>query len=391
MANFNWKKINNIATQSVVAGIIAILLYSVFTTTKNNLIKIGVNPGFDFLSHASGFDISIKYIYHDPTSSNFRVMLVGLTNTVIISFFGCITATIVGVFIALANLSSNWIVKKLGIFYIEVIRNIPLAVQLTFWYIFGLVVLPYFRDSLSFANFFLNNRGLFSPKPIFTDSNFLIFAIGLFTSLLATLAIKKYAKQKQIQTGLQTNTFIYAIIFFAGIFLLCYLIASKPIVPWSLPKITRFKIIGGMVLQIEVIAMFIGLVAYTGAFSAEVIRAGLLSVPKGQHEAAASLGLSYRQRYTEIIFPQAMPVIIPNLTSQFLNLTKNSSLCIVIGFPDLVAVFAVFVLKQTGQAIEILFITMLVYLSLSLSISLFMNIYNRKHMIWNPTGYDKVN
>jgi general L-amino acid transport system permease protein len=307
--------------------------------------------------------------------------IVGLLNTLIVSAIGIVFATLLGFTMGVARLSKNWIVAKVAMVYVELVRNIPLLLQLLFWYNAVLGPLPQPRNSVEMgAGFFLNSRGMFMPRPLW-GSDIWVLVAALVAGLVATVAFRTWAKRVQEQTGRQYPVGLVALGLVVGIpiflWIVLALVGANPIT-FDAPRKGTFNLQGGMQVLPEFVALLVGLVIYTGAFIAEVVRAGILAVSKGQSEAAGSLGLRPGQTLRLVVIPQAMRVIVPPLTSQFLNLTKNSSLAVAIGYPDLVQVFMGTVLNQTGQAIEVVLITMGVYLTISLVTSSLMNVYNRR-------------
>ena len=374
--DFSDQKFRAIIIQTIVVGLLAYGLYWVVQTTAYNLEKRNIATGFGFLNDPAGFDISFSpFFKFVATDSHSSVYLVGLVNTLLISVVGCIAATFLGFFVGITRLSSNWLLSRLAYVYVEITRNIPLILQLLFWYAL-LINLPRVKNSIAIGEtFFLNNRGFLSPQPIFGD-NFIYVTATIILTIVASIIFRKWAKKTQENTGKQYPVAlinIFSIILFPVII---YFIAGSPL-DFERPVLKGFNFVGGMQMPPEFVAMFLGLSIYTASFISEIVRAGILSVSKGQIEAANSLGLSQNVIMKLIIIPQAMRVIVPPLTSQFLNLTKNSSLGIAIGYADLVHGFGGISLNQTGQAIECMAIVMGTYLIISLLISFFMNIYNR--------------
>lgn len=374
--DFSDQKFRAIIIQTIVVGLLAYGLYWVVQTTAYNLEKRNIATGFGFLNDPAGFDISFTpFFSFVATDSHFNVYLVGLVNTLLISVVGCIAATFLGFFVGITRLSSNWLLSRLAYVYVEITRNIPLILQLLFWYAL-LINLPRVKNSIAVGEtFFLNNRGFLSPQPIFGD-NFIYVTATIILTIIVSIIFRKWAKKNQENTGKQYPVAlinIFSIILFPVII---YLIAGSPL-DFERPVLKGFNFVGGMQMPPEFVAMFLGLSIYTASFISEIVRAGILSVSKGQIEAANSLGLRQNVIMNLIIIPQAMRVIVPPLTSQFLNLTKNSSLGIAIGYADLVHGFGGISLNQTGQAIECMAIVMATYLTISLLISFFMNIYNR--------------
>jgi general L-amino acid transport system permease protein len=378
-------KVRGIFYQVVLVAAVSYLFYMAATNAIENLQRAKIASGFGFLNNTAGFDISQTLITFSAAGSTYgEAFIVGLLNTLIVSAIGIVFATILGFTIGIARLSSNWVVAKVAMVYVEVLRNIPLLVQLLFWYIAVLGSLPHPRDSYSFgAGFFLNARGLFMPRPIYASDAWAILA-ALAIGLVGTFIYRRWARNRQAQTGRQYPVGSVSLGLILGLPILTWivltLVAVNPI-SLEMPRKGTFNLTGGMQILPEFVALLLGLTTYTAAFIAEVVRAGILAVSKGQTEAAGSLGLKPGQTLRLVVIPQAMRVIIPPLTSQYLNLTKNSSLAVAIGYPDLVQVFMGTVLNQTGQAIEVVVITMGVYLTISLLTSFFMNIYNSRMAI----------
>jgi general L-amino acid transport system permease protein len=305
------------------------------------------------------------------------VFWVGLLNTLLVAAIGIVLATILGFVIGLARLSSNWLVARLATVYIEIIRNVPLLLQILFWYFAVLQALPQPRDSMAFGGlFFLNNRGFYSPEPIF-ENGFGWVLLATAVAIAAAVGIARWARRRREATGQPFHTALVVLGLVVGLPLVALLLTGWPI-SFAHPEMGRFKLQGGMVMLPELVALVLALSIYTAAFIAETVRAGVLAVSHGQIEAAHALGLKHGQTLRFVVIPQALRVIIPPLTSQYLNLTKNSSLAVAIGYPDFVNVFTGIVLNQTGQAVEVIAITMVVYLTLSLLTSAFMNWYNRR-------------
>ncbi|WP_293329247.1 amino acid ABC transporter permease [Parvibaculum sp.] len=375
-------KWSNPAVQSVVyqAALIAVVLYGgwvIVTTTQANLARLNIATGFGFMDNTAGFGIVQSLIPYTEESSYGRAFLVGLINTLMVAGIGIVLATILGFFVGVARLSSNWLVSRLAWTYVEVMRNIPLLLQLFFCYFTVLRPLPPPADSLSpLEGVYLNNRGVVVPSPVFGESSTL-FVIAVLLSLVAGYAIIRWARKRQAATGEIFPAWRTAIAIVLGVPALIWLVGGAPFT-LDLPVYRGFGFDGGMRLIPEFIALLLGLTLYTAAFIAEIVRAGILSVSHGQTEAAYALGLPQGRTLRLVVIPQALRVIVPPLTSQLLNLTKNSSLAVAIAYPDLVAVFAGTVLNQTGQAIEVIALTMAVYLTISLVTSFLMNLYNAR-------------
>jgi general L-amino acid transport system permease protein len=358
-------------------GVVLFFGYIVNNTIEN-LDRQGIASGFDFLDKPAGFGIPQTLIDYSITSPNSRVFWIGLLNTMLVAGIGIALATVLGFVIGLARLSSNWLVAKLATVYIEVIRNVPLLLQILFWYFAVLQALPQPRDSIAFLGglFFLNNRGFYSPQPVFEDG-FGWVALAFLVGLAAAMGIGRWARRRREATGQPFPTLSVGLGLVVGLPLLAFLVTGMPLA-FEHAEMGRFKLQGGLVMLPELVALVLALSIYTASFIAETVRAGILAVSHGQIEAAHALGLKHGQTLRLVVIPQALRVIIPPLTSQYLNLTKNSSLAVAIGYPDFVNVFTGIVLNQTGQAVEVIAITMAVYLTLSLLTSAFMNWYNRR-------------
>jgi general L-amino acid transport system permease protein len=368
--------VRGIIFQVVVAAVVLGLAAFFVHNTAANLEKRGIASGFGFLSGTSGFDISISLIPYTLQSTYGTAFIVGLLNTLLVSAIGIVLATIIGFIVGIARLSKNFLIAKLAAAYVDVIRNIPLLAQIIFWYFGVLAALPGVRQSISiFGTFFLNGRGLYMPAPI-VQPGFWMIPAGFVLAVAASVAIARWSRKRQDATGKQFPVISTAIALFIGLPVLGGLLAGIP-VTWSLPQLNGFNFSGGMDILPEFVALLLALSIYTAAFIAEIVRGGIQAISHGQTEAAHALGLSGTQTTRLVILPQALRIIVPPLTSQYLNLTKNSSLAVVIGYPELVSVFMGTVLNQTGQAVEVIAITMSVYLVISLVISAFMNWYNR--------------
>lgn len=347
-----------------------------FDNTQTNLAHRGIQSGFGFLDHSAGFGISQHLIDYSESDTYGRVFLVGLLNTLLVTVVGIFFATVLGFILGVARLSPNWLIRKLATLYIETFRNIPPLLQIFFWYFAVLGPLPNPRQSISFGDlFFVNNRGLQMPAPIAADG-LGPFIVAVILALVGWAVIWKWAKARRHATGKAFPVFLSGLALLIVLPGLVSLVAGAPF-HWDVPALQGFNFRGGWVVIPELVSIILALSVYTAAFIGETVRAGIQAVSHGQTEAAGSLGLRPGQTLRLVIIPQALRVIIPPLTSQYLNLAKNSSLAAAIGYPDMVSLFAGTVLNQTGQAIETMAITMSVYLAISISISLLMNWYNK--------------
>ncbi|NIP88999.1 MAG: amino acid ABC transporter permease [Gammaproteobacteria bacterium] len=363
--------------QILVLGAVILAGISLVNNTLNNLERQGIASGFGFLSKTAGFSIGESLIAYSEENTYGRVLVVGLLNTIFVSVVGIALATALGFLVGVARLSTNWIVARLAAVYIEMLRNIPLLLQIFFWYFAVLRPLPGPRQSIELLDsWFLNNRGLYYPKPIYGEGfSTIVWAFVIGVAL--TFVVARWARIRRESTGQQFHTIYASIGLIVGLPLLAAAAKGFPL-SWEIPVLQGFNYRGGKVLSPEFVALTLALSTYTASFIAEIVRAGIMAVSHGQTEAAYSLGLRRGPTLRLIIIPQALRVIIPPLTSQYLNLTKNSSLAAAIAYPDIVLVFAGTSLMQTGQAVEIIGITMAIYLTLSLLISAFMNWYNKK-------------
>ncbi|WP_075182930.1 amino acid ABC transporter permease [Pantoea sp. 1.19] len=362
-----------------IAAILAVLAVAGYLmhNTIVNLANRGITSGFGFLERSAGFGIVQHLIDYTEGDTYARVFLVGLTNTLLVSALCIVLASVLGVIIGLARLSDNWLLRNIANIWVETFRNIPPLLQIFFWYFAVLRNLPGPRQALSaFDLSFISNRGLYIPAPLWAAGT-LPLLLALALAIGGSIGLARYHRNRQVKTGQFRRSWPWALLMLIGFPLLAQLLFGAGL-HWDIPQLRGFNFRGGLVLIPELAALTLALSIYTSAFIAEVIRSGIQSVPLGQHEAARSLGLPHPVTLRQVIIPQAMRVIIPPLTSQYLNIVKNSSLAAAIGYPDMVSLFAGTVLNQTGQAIETIAITMGVYLLISLSISLLMNLYNRK-------------
>jgi general L-amino acid transport system permease protein len=342
-----------------------------------NLGARNIASGLGFFHNTAGFGVNQSLIAFDETDSYGRAFLVGLLNTLLVSGVGIVLATLLGFTVGVGRLSSNWLVARIAGGYVEIIRNLPLLFQILFWYLAVLGTLPGPRQSLSiFGTIFINNRGFVVPV-LRPAEGFVYIGAALGLGVLAAVALGLWAGRVRERTGRMIPILWKSVGLVAGLPLVAFVAAGLPI-DVELPQIQGFNFVGGTRVIPEFLALLFALTTYTASFIAEVVRAGILAVPRGQTEAGLALGLRRGQLLRLILIPQALRIIVPPLTNQYLNLTKNSSLAVAIGYPDLFAVFAGTTLNQTGQAIEIIAITMAVYLSLSLATSVLMNWYNSR-------------
>jgi general L-amino acid transport system permease protein len=374
---WNDPKVRSIFFQAVLLIAVVSFGWYIFGNTAANLEKQGIATGFRFMGTTAGFGIITSLIDYTEASSYGRAFAVGLLNTLLVAFCGIIAATIIGVFIGIARLSHNWLISRLAMVYIEIFRNIPLLLQIFFWYFAVLRALPAPKNSVNIADgMFINNRGIYLPSAIYEDGFSLVIG-AFFIAIIAVIFMVRWAHKRQEATGKQFHTFYAAIAILVGLPLLALTVTGFPL-SWEIPALKGFNFKGGTVIIPEFMALWLSLSIYTASFIAEIVRAGIQAVSHGQTEASNALGLKAGPTLQLVILPQALRVIIPPLSSQFLNLTKNSSLATAIAYPELVSVFTGTVLNQTGQAVEIISITMAVYLSISLGISAFMNWYNAR-------------
>jgi general L-amino acid transport system permease protein len=371
------RRFGSIAIQIAIVVAIGVVADGAIYDAVQNLAKAHIASGFGFWNNTAGFDISQTLIAYSASASTFgRAFWVGLLNTLLVAAIAIVLATILGFVIGIARLSRNWLVASLAGFYVELIRNVPLLLQLYFWYNAVLKSLPELRGSVALpGGGILNNRGLFLPRPEFAPQ-FSIVLIALAIGVAAATALHVFANHRHDRTGEEVPVLWPTLGLVVGMPLVVFALAGIPLA-FSVPHLGRFNVSGGVEVLPEFAALLLALSVYTAAFIAEVVRAGVLSVSGGQIEAAHALGLRPGLTLRLIVLPQAMRVIVPPLTSQYLNLIKNSSLAVAIGYPDLVQVFAGSVLNITGQAVEVIAITMAVYLFISLSVSFLMNLYAR--------------
>ena len=360
------------------------LFYTIIGNLFDNIEARGIHTGFSFLKNRAGFDILPflgNYLQdYTPESSNLTVFYVGLINTLIVAFIGIIVTTFLGLFIGIARLSNNYLIAKLAGGYIELFRNVPVLLQIFFWYNIFINIFPHPKKSFSFFDMvFLNQRGLYLPKPIL-ENGFLLVIIAFVVGIILTVFMKRYFNKKHDETGVYTRTLGYSTLLILGLPAIFFLLLGSPL-HFDFAVLGKFNLKGGMQVVPEFIALTFALSVYTATYIAEAIRSGIEAVDKGQKEAAAAIGLTQTQSLKLIVLPQALRVAIPPTINQYLNLTKNSSLATAIGYPELMSAFGGTVLNQVGQAVEILGMAMLVYLVISLCISFLLNVVNKRMAI----------
>jgi len=372
----NDPRVRGLVWQVVLVGLVAWILIGAGSNAIDNLRRAGIASGFDFLWRESSFDIAHTLIDYSSRSSFGRALFVGVLNTLLVATIGIVLATILGVAIGVARISSNFILSKTAEVYVEVVRNVPLLLQLFIWYKAVLEPLPEARASINLgAGIFVNKRGLYLPEPLFGPGSWLI-AAGLGAGLVGAILFRIWAKRRQDETGRRYPILLTALALIVGLPLLAALLTGMP-VEFKPATQSRFNLSGGIAIQPELVALLAGLVIYTAAFIAEIVRSGIVAVSKGQTEAAGALGLRPNASLRLVVIPQAMRIIIPPLTSQFLNLTKNSSLAVAIGYSDLVHVGNT-IITQGGQPLEVIAVWMAVYLGISLATAGVMNWYNQR-------------
>ena len=375
-AFFNNPRNRSLIYQALLLLGLAYFFYGIVSNTLANLEARGIKSGYGFLTTTAGFDILMSLIPYDATHSYGRTFIVGLLNTILVSAIGILLATVFGFIMGIAHFSPNLLIRKSGQIYVEIFRNIPLLLQIFFWYFAVLATLPGARQSLSIGEaIFLNIRGLYLPGLVPERGAVFVYA-ALLIAIIGVFLLRRWASRRQERSGRQFPVLSAGLAILFGLPLLALILAGFPF-RWDLPVLKGFSFQGGISVIPELMALALALSIYTGAFIAEAVRAGIQAVPRGQAEAARSLGLKEGRIMRLIIVPQAMRVIVPLLNSEYQSLVKNSTLATAIGYPDLFTVFVGTTLNQTGQAIEIVFMTMAVYFVVNMAISLGMNCFNR--------------
>jgi general L-amino acid transport system permease protein len=378
---FNDERVRSIFYQLLTAAIVGWIGWYLFSTTTHNLEVRGMKSGFGFLGVEAGFDVDLKLIdYTVGVGTYGDIFLIGILNTLFISGLAIVAATILGFSVGILRLSSNWLVAKVALAFVEIFRNTPLLIQIIFWYTGIFSLLPKVRDSYDLSGgaeiVLLNNRGLYMPWPVPGDLLWMS-ELALVIAIIIAIAFRWWAHKRQDDTGQVIPIFLPSaalIILLPGT---VFLMTGSPL-GWDIPSLEGFNFVGGATLLPSFLALFVALTIYSAAHLAESVRAGILSVNTGQHDAARAIGLRENRVFSLVVIPQAMPAIVPPMISLWMNVVKNSSLAIAIGYPDVVAVFMQTSLNQVGRAIEIVGMTMAFYMFVSLTISWLLNIYNKR-------------
>ncbi|CAC9963366.1 L-amino acid ABC transporter (Glu/Asp/His/...), permease protein 1 AapQ [uncultured Gammaproteobacteria bacterium] len=372
-------EVRAILFQVLAVVVIAYFAYQAFDNMMLNIEQRGIRSGFGFLNDEAGFAVNDNFfLEYSPASTNLQAFYVGIVNTLIVAITGIFFATVLGLIVGISRLSSNYLIRKMATVYIEIFRNIPILLQILFWYSIALSAFPSPKNSINFFDsIFLNSRGLYLPKPIMEGEFYFVLA-SLVAGIVGYIFIKKHSNKKRDETGVVTNTIPHFLGLVVLLPIVVYLVSGAQL---EYPALKGFNFRGGTDLSIEFFALAFALSIYAATYIAEAIRSGIESVDKGQKEAAAAMGLTQTQALRQVVLPQALRVAIPPIINQYLNLTKNSSLAAAVGYTELVTIFSGTVLNVVGQAIEIIILTMLVYLTISLVISLILNIFNKKMQI----------
>ena len=370
-------EVRQVVYQVLLVAAVVLALAWIVNNVAVNLRRQNIASGFDFLDRTSGFDVSQSLIAYSNASTYGRAFWVGLLNTLLVAVLGIIAASVIGFIVGIARLSSNWLIARLATVYVEVVRNVPLLLQLFFWYFAVLKNLPGPRQSYAIpGGGFFNVRGLYLPLPV-PQPGFGYVALAFAIGVIAAVGIARWAARRQDTTGVRPPVLAPSLALIVGLPLAAFVVTGLPL-GIDFPALKGFNFSGGLVILPELMALLLGLSIYTASYIAEIVRGGILGIARGQREAALALGLTNAQALRLVTIPQALRLIIPPLTSQYLNLTKNSSLAVAIGYPDFVSVFTGTVLNQTGQAIEVILMTMGVFLTISLLTSAGMNWFNRR-------------
>ena len=378
---FNDERVRSVFYQLLTAAVVGWIGWYLFTTTTHNLQVRGMDSGFGFMGVEAGFDTDFKLIAYEAGVGTYGdIFLIGILNTLYISFLAIIASTILGFTIGVLRLSHNWLISKVALAYVEIFRNTPLLIQIIFWYTGIFSLLPRIKSSLDLSGgaevVLLNNRGLYMPWPVPGDLLWMT-GLALIIAIVVVIVFRRWAHKRQDVTGKIVPTLLPSVALIVLLPGIVYLMTGSPL-GWDIPKIEGFNFVGGASLPPAFLALFVALTIYHAAHLAESVRAGILSVSRGQHDAAMAIGLRQNRVLSLVIIPQAMPAIVPPMISLWMNVVKNSSLAIAIGYPDLVAVFMQTSLNQAGHAIEIVGLTMGFYMFVSLTISGLLNIYNKR-------------
>ena len=378
---FHDERVRSVFYQLLTAAVVGWIGWYLFTTTAHNLEVRGMDSGFGFMGVEAGFDTDFKLIEYTAGVGTYGdIFLIGILNTLYISFLAIIATTMLGFTIGVLRLSSNWLVSKVALTYVEVFRNTPLLIQIIFWYTGIFSLLPKIKNSLDLSGgsevVLLNNRGLYMPWPVPGDSLWMT-GVALIIAIIGVVMFRRWAHKRQDATGQIVPILLPSAAVIILLPAIVYLLTGSPL-GWDIPKLEGFNFVGGATLPPAFLALFVALTIYHAAHLAESVRAGILSVSRGQHDAAMAIGLRQNKVMSMVIIPQAMPAIVPPMISLWMNVVKNSSLAIAIGYPDLVAVFMQTSLNQAGHAIEIVGMTMAFYMFVSLTISGLLNIYNKR-------------
>ena len=378
-AIINDERYRSVFYQVIVFGLFIWAVFSLIENTQINMATRKMAVGFDFLKNSAGFAVAWTPLDYQPSDSYFMVYWVGIINTLILAGISIVLATFLGFVVGILRLSRNWLVAQIASWYVEVLRNTPLLLQIIFWYLGAFANLPRPKQSIEifgFESLVLNNRGLYIPKPQPEDL-FWFTVLAFVIGLIVAVVLNKRATKKQQETGKYISTMVPTLVVIFVLPILVFLLTGMPL-DWDLPLLKGFNYRGGGFVLPAMLAVMVALVVYHSAYAAEMVRAGILSVSKGQTEAASSLGLKQSFVMRLVIIPQAMRAIVPPMISLWMNVVKNSSLAIAIGFPDLVSVFMQTSLNQSGHAVEIVAMVMAFYMTVSLTISACLNVYNKK-------------
>lgn len=378
---FQDKRVRAVFYQILTAGIVGWLGWYLISNTAHNLEVRGMNTGFGFINSSAGFDTDFKLIDYQPGVGTYgRIFVIGILNTLLVSFLAIIFSTLLGFFIGVMRLSSNWLASRVALAYVEIFRNVPLLIQIVFWYIGVFSLLPVVKKSIDFSfgteRVMLNNRGFYMPTPIY-GGLFWMTALAFVIAVVGVIIYRRRAKAKQDASGVQTNTLWVSLAAIIGLPLVVYFLTGQPL-DWDIPVLKGFNFVGGTSLPPSFLALLVALSIYHAAYTAEAVRAGILSVNRGQHDAGMGIGLKPGKVMRLVIIPQAMPAIVPPLISNWMNVVKNSSLAIAIGYSEVVSLFMQTALNQAGYAVEMVGMTMAFYMVVSLTISFFLNIYNKR-------------